>query len=191
MEKKKVAVYCGAAFGKDERYKETTIKLGKWIVNQGYNLIYGGGSAGLMGVIADTVLDEGGEVTGVITHFLANREVANPRVKDLYIVETMSERKKIMADHADIFIALPGGPGTLEEITEVISWGILGVHKNPCIFFNFDNYYDNIKKTYDNMVDKGYMEKNARDSILFSDSFEEIENFIKNYKAPELREYNL
>jgi hypothetical protein len=102
----------------------------------------------------------------------------------------MSERKKKMADLADIFIALPGGPGTLEEITEVVSWAVLALHPCPCIFFNFDNYYNHIRDFYDLMVEKGYMKKEAREKILFTNSFEEIESFIANYEPPKAREYH-
>ena len=186
MRKKNVTVYCGASFGNDERYQEVTKKLGEWIGKNNYNLVYGGGKSGLMGLIADSVLENGGKVTGIITYFLSEREVAHEGIK----VDTMSERKKKMADLADIFIALPGGPGTLEEITEVVSWAVLALHPCPCIFFNFDNYYNHIRDFYDLMVEKGYMKKEARDKILFTDSFEKIEKFIADYKPPKAREYH-
>jgi len=181
MRKKNVTVYCGASFGVDERYQEVTRKLGEWIGKNNYNLVYGGGRSGLMGLIADSVLENGGKVTGIITHFLSEREIAHDGITKLIKVDTMSERKKKMADLADIFIALPGGPGTLEEITEVVSWAVLALHPCPCIFFNFDNYYNHIRDFYDLMVKKGYMKKEARDKILFTNSFEEIGNFIANY----------
>ena len=161
MRKKNVTVYCGASFGNDERYQEVTKKLGEWIGKNNYNLVYGGGKSGLMGLIADSVLENGGKVTGIITHFLSEREVAHEGITKLIKVDTMSERKKKMADLADIFIALPGGPGTLEEITEVVSWAVLALHPCPCIFFNFDNYYNHIRDFYDLMVEKGYMKKEA------------------------------
>lgn len=188
--KKNVAVYCGAAFGNDETYKDITKKLGKWIGKNNYNLVYGGGRAGLMGLIADSCLEAGAEVTGVITYFLAERELAHDGINKLIKVDTMSERKKKMAELADIFIALPGGPGTLEEISEVVSWAVLSLHKSPCIFFNHDNYYNHIRDFYDLMVEKGYLEKETREKLLFSNSFEKIEEFIKNYKAPDIREYH-
>ena len=190
MRKKNVTVYCGASFGVDERYQEVTKKLGEWIGKNNYNLVYGGGRSGLMGLIADSVLENGGKVTGIITHFLSEREVAHEGITKLIKVDTMSERKKKMADLADIFIALPGGPGTLEEITEVVSWAVLALHPCPCIFFNFDNYYNHIRDFYDLMVEKGYMKKEARDKILFTNSFEEIGNFIANYEPPKAREYH-
>lgn len=191
MKKKNVAVYCGASLGNHSSYEEITKKLGAWIVKNNYNLVYGGGAAGLMGVIADSVLENGGEVTGIITEFLTKREAAHESITDLIIVETMSVRKKKMADLADVFIALPGGPGTLEEITEVISWGILNRHDKPCILFNHDNYFEHLKKFYAHMVEEGYMAEDAYKKILFSTSFEDIENFIANYIPPEPRQYDV
>jgi len=171
MKKKNITVYCGASFGVDKSYQDITRKLGEWIGKNNYNLVYGGGRSGLMGLIADSVLENGGKVTGII-------------------IDTMSERKKKMADLADIFIALPGGPGTLEEITEVVSWAVLALHPCPCIFFNFDNYYNHIRDFYDLMVEKGYMKKEAREKLCFTDSFEEMEKFIATYVPPKAREYH-
>ncbi|PID67429.1 MAG: TIGR00730 family Rossman fold protein [Fusobacteriales bacterium] len=191
MKKKNVAVYCGASLGIHHSYEEITKKLGEWIGKNNYNLVYGGGAAGLMGVIADSVLENKGEVTGIITEFLTKREAAHESITELIIVDTMSVRKKKMADLADIFIALPGGPGTLEEISEVISWAILNRHDKPCILFNHDNYYEHLKKFYAHMVEEGYMAKDAFDKILFTNSFEEMENFIANYVPPQPREYDV
>ena len=143
-----------------------------------------------MGLIADSVLENGGKVTGIITHFLSEREIAHDGITKLIKVDTMSERKKKMADLADIFIALPGGPGTLEEITEVVSWAVLALHPCPCIFFNYDNYYNHIRAFYDLMVEKGYMKKEAREKLCFADSFEEMEKFIATYVPPKAREYH-
>jgi len=136
------------------------------------------------------ILENGGKVTGIITHFLSEREIAHDGITKLIKVDTMSERKKKMADLADIFIALPGGPGTLEEITEVVSWAVLALHSCPCIFFNFDNYYNHIRDFYDLMVEKGYMKKEAREKLCFTDSFEEMEKFIATYVPPKAREYH-
>ena len=141
-------------------------------------------------LIADSVLENGGKVTGIITHFLSEREIAHDGITKLIKVDTMSERKKKMADLADIFIALPGGPGTLEEITEVVSWAVLALHPCPCIFFNYDNYYNHIRAFYDLMVEKGYMKKEAREKLCFADSFEEMEKFIATYVPPKAREYH-
>ena len=185
----KITVYCGASIGNNEIYKNTAVEMAKWIVKSGHQLVYGGGKLGLMGVVSDTVMSEGGEVTGIITHFLTKRELANEDITKLIKVDTMPERKKIMIDLGEVYIALPGGPGTLEEIVEVISWARIGQNDNPCIFFNVNNYYNPIKDMYDTMVKSGFLTKEDRDKILFTTSYDEMENFIKNYKPPKIRKY--
>ncbi len=176
-----ITVYCGANFGNKEIYKEAAASLAKWIGENHHNLVYGGSRVGLMGIVSNGVLDAGGRVTGIIPTFLVDREQANHRITELIEVETMSERKKKMADLGEVFIALPGGAGTLEEITEVVSWARLGRHKSPCIFFNANNYYRHIESAYDLMVEEGFLSEEDRNLTLFSDSFEAIEEFIKNY----------
>lgn len=185
----KITVYCGASIGNDEVYKEAAIEMGKWIVKNGHQLVYGGGKLGLMGVVSDTVMMEGGEVTGIITHFLTERELANEDITKLIKVDTMAERKRIMIDLGEVYIALPGGPGTLEEIVEVISWARIGQNNNPCIFFNINNYYEPVKNMYDTMVNSGFLTKEDREKILFTTSYDEMENFIKTYTPPGIRKY--
>lgn len=184
-----ITVYCGANSGNKEIFKESTIHLGKWIAENNNTLVYGGGKAGLMGLLADSVINEGGKVIGIIPTFLKSRELAHPNLTELNIVNSMSERKLKMFDLADAFIALPGGPGTLEEITEMISWARIGQNPNPCIFFNVDGYYDPIKKMYEDMEKKGFLTKKDREKIFFSSSFNEISNFIKDYSPPTIRQY--
>lgn len=185
----KITVYCGASLGNDKIYREVTVNFGKWIAKNKHSLVYGGGGGGLMGLIADTVMKEGGEVTGIIPHFLAERELAHEGITKLIKVETMVERKKLLLELGEVCVALPGGPGTLEEITEVISWARIGKNDNPCIFFNVNGYYDDIKNMYDKMVKNGFLTKEDREKILFTDSYEELENFIKNYTPPNIRKY--
>lgn len=184
-----IAVYCGASSGKNYIYTEKAVELSKWIASNNNTLVYGGGNVGLMGLIADTVLENGGSAIGVIPTFLVDKEIAHQGLTELHTVETMHERKAKMISLSDCFIALPGGPGTLEEITEVISWGRIGQHVNPCILFNTNGYYDLLKSQYDLMVDEGFLSKEDRDKILFTDSFNEIEVFIRGYKAPKIRTY--
>lgn len=186
----KITVYCGASLGNKEIYKKTAVDFGKWIVRNQHSLVYGGGGTGLMGVVSDTVMKEGGEVIGIIPNFLAERELANENITKLIRVETMVERKKLLLELGEVCIALPGGPGTLEEITEVISWARIGKNNNPCIFFNVNSYFDPIKDMYDKMVENAFLTKEDRDKILFTDSYEEIENFISNYTPPTLRKYS-
>lgn len=185
----KITVYCGASTGNDEIYKNEAIKMGKWIAKNGHELIYGGGKLGLMGIVSDTVMANGGKVTGIITHFLTERELANEDITKLIKVNTMPERKKIMIDLGEVYIALPGGPGTLEEIAEVVSWARIGQNNNPCIFFNINGYYEPMKDMFDMMVNSGFLTAEDKDKILFTTSYEEMEDFIKNYTPPGVRVY--
>ncbi|STY33940.1 LOG family protein yvdD [Listeria fleischmannii subsp. coloradonensis] len=184
-----IAVYCGASVGEKDEYAKSAQKLGQWIVDSGHNLVYGGGKVGLMGIVSDTVLDARGEVYGVMPQFLVDREIAHDKLTDLIITQDMHERKKKMMQLANVYIALPGGPGTLEEISEVISWGRVGEHQNPCIFFNAGGYYHLVQLFYDKMVEDGFLSLEDRANILFSDNFAEIETFISNYKAASIRQY--
>lgn len=184
-----IAVYCGASIGNSEEYKLITQQLGKWIGMNKFTLIYGGGNAGLMGVIADAVLEEGQDVIGVMPEFLVQRELAKDGLTSLRIVSNMHERKKLMIDLADVYIALPGGPGTIEEISEVISWGRIGQHTNPCILINHHGFFDPLKEQYQRMIDEGFLSKKDFDTILFANSLDELKPFIDNYSPPEIRKY--
>lgn len=189
MIKIKVAVYCGASHGNNKIYINKTIELAKWIANNNNSLVFGGGNVGLMGTVADSVLENGGEVIGVMPNFLAEREIAHKGLTKMHLVKSMHERKSKMIDLADCFIALPGGPGTLEEITEVISWGRIGQQLKPCILFNINGFYNNLRHQYDLMVSEGFLSEDDRSKILFTDSFDEIESFIECYNPPDVRTY--
>lgn len=180
-----IAVYCGSAFGNDKIYKEITIQLGKWISSNNHTLVYGGGRAGLMGVVAETVLEEKGKVIGIIPEFLCDKELKNIDVTELQIVQTMSERKKRMADLSQVYIALPGGYGTLEEIAEVISWSKLGQHPHPCIILNVNGFYNPLKELFEKMVQANFLRQEELDQVLFTENLSEIDEFIKNYKPIE------
>lgn len=147
-----ITVYCGASQGNLPLYSQVAIDLGNWITKHEHTLIYGGGKAGMMGKLADSVLQKGGEVIGIIPTFLKERELAHKSLTKIIEVDSMAERKQRMLDYGDACIALPGGPGTLEEITEVISWSRIGKNQNPCIVYNENNYYDALKNMYDTMV---------------------------------------
>lgn len=185
-----ITVYCGANYGNDEVFREETTDLGNWIAENGYTLVYGGSQVGLMRVVADTVLENGGKVIGVMPKFLTEREPAHPGLTELVYVEDMSDRKRKMAELGDVFIALPGGPGTLEEITEVISWARIGKNDGPCILYNEKQYYDPLKQMYQNMVAEGFFTQEDMDKILFSNDLEEIERFIAAYQPPHVRGYD-
>lgn len=187
---KNIAVYCGASTGNQPIYTTGAKKLGQWIVENNYGLTYGGGRYGLMGVVANSVLENGGFVHGIITKELAERELSHTTLSKLDIVENMSQRKQDMLEDSVANIALPGGPGTLEEISEAFSWTIVGDSTNPCIFYNVDHYYDELASFFDSMTDRGFMEPKTRKTLLFSDSLSEIGQFIDSYTPPALRNYD-
>lgn len=184
-----IIVYCGANTGKDLIFQKTAENLGGWIADQGHSLVYGGGKAGLMGVVADAVLDKNGTAIGVMPTFLMERELAHPKLTKMYTVANMAERKQKMFTLGDACIALPGGPGTLEEITEMISWSRIGQNPNPCIMFNESGFYNPLKNLFDNMVENEFLTEADRAKTLFSVSLKEIDQFIKNYTPPEIRTY--
>lgn len=186
---KKMAVYCGASVGNKTIYQEQTKALGQWMSRNDYDLVYGGGNVGLMGVLADTVIENGGKVIGVMPTFLLERELAHQNITEMHIVNDMHERKRKMIDLAECYLALPGGPGTLEEISEVVSWGRVGEHQHPCIFFNVDGYYDLLADFFDKMVVEGFLTAADREKIFFSDSLEEIQQFIDTFMPPTIRQY--
>jgi conserved hypothetical protein, DprA/Smf-related, family 2 len=179
-----ITVFCGSSLGNRELYGEAAKAVGRWIADHGYTLVYGGRKSGLMGVLADEVLLHRGKVIGVIPSFLMEGDWGHPKLTRLEVVSTMSERKNRMFELGNCYIALPGGPGTLEEISDVISWARIGRHQNPCILFNAGGYYDKLKEFYDQMVSQGFLTQADRDRILFSDSFPEIEEFIRTYSPP-------
>lgn len=178
----KITVFCGANNGKSESYIKNATELGEWIADNNHTLVYGGGKIGLMGVIADTVLENRGEVIGIMPQFLVDREISHTGITEFIIVDDMSVRKAKLIDLGDVFIALPGGPGTLEEISQVISWVRVGKKDAPCILMNIDGYYDFLEQYFDKMVAEGFLTIEDRKNTLFTDNIEEMERFIFNYK---------
>lgn len=177
-----ILVYCGATSGNKEIYANKTKELGIWIAKNNYTLVYGGGGLGLMGLIANTVLLEEGNVVGIIPDFLKEREEMHTKLSEKIVVKSMPERKKQMLERADVCIALPGGAGTLEEITEVYSWARIGQNPRPCIFYNVDGFYNHIEAMYDKMVVDGFLSQQDRNHLYFAHNIAEIESFIKNHK---------
>ena len=139
---KTVCVYCGSGSGANPRFAESAIALGKEFAENNIRLVYGGGSVGLMGAVAKSVLDHGGVVTGIIPDFLANRERMNPNLTELVVTPDMHERKRLMFERSDAFVALPGGVGTLEELVEQMTWQQLGRHTKPVLLANIDNFWE-------------------------------------------------
>jgi uncharacterized protein (TIGR00730 family) len=156
---KSICVYCGSNAGTDPQYTETAKALGAAMAEDGIRLVYGGGSVGLMGVIARSVLAAGGEATGIIPQFLKDRELMLKEVGDLVVTADMHERKRIMFERSDAFVALPGGIGTLEELVEMMTWAQLDRHVKPILIANIGGFWDPLIALFDRMTDKGFIHK--------------------------------
>jgi uncharacterized protein (TIGR00730 family) len=163
---KRICVFCGASPGARPAYREATCELASMLVGEGIGVVYGGGGVGLMGALADAVLEEGGEITGVIPRSLVDREIAHRDVKDMRVVGSMHERKALMAELADAFVALPGGIGTLEELFEVYTWAQLGLHQKPCGLLNVDGYYDGIADFLSHAVAERFLRDETRALLM-------------------------
>lgn len=180
-----IAVFCGSAFGTDEIFNQAAHSLGRTIAEQGKTLVYGGGKSGLMGVVADSALQAGGRVIGVIPEVLVNKELAHSGLTELYVVKNMHERKTKMSELADAFIAMPGGVGTLEEIFEQWTWAQLGIHLKPCAFLNVDGFYDDLIKFIDLTTQKGFTHLRFNDTLISSSSITDILSQLEKFIAPE------
>ena len=166
---KRIAVYCGSKTGRDPEFTKAAESLGKELAHKQITLVYGGGGIGLMGVIANAVLKNDGKAIGVIPDRLYEMEVAHSGLTELYRVKTMHERKALMADLADAFIAMPGGIGTLEEITEVMTWAQIGYHQKPCSFLNVKGYYDHFFEFFDRMQEQEFLYKALREAAVIEE----------------------
>ncbi|WP_320033568.1 TIGR00730 family Rossman fold protein [Halarcobacter sp.] len=179
-----VAIYCGTAFGESPIYKEKTIELINYLNEKDSKIVYGGSKVGLMGVVSNHAMSLGMDVYGVITHGLANKELENENITKLYKVETIRERKAMMEDLADSFIAMPGGFGTLEEITEIFTTIQIGNSKKPCALYNVNGYYDKFIEYLNFCENEGFLLKEHLDSIIVSDDIEYIYKCFENYTPP-------
>ena len=159
---RRVCVFCGSSPGRDPRYAAQAKALARELAARGIGVVFGGGSVGLMGVLADHALAAGGQVTGVIPHGLAARELAHRGVADMRVVPTMHARKALMADLADAFVALPGGLGTFEELLEIATWGQLGIHRKPVGILNVAGYYDPLVALLGHAADAGFVSEPNR-----------------------------
>jgi uncharacterized protein (TIGR00730 family) len=158
----KICVFTGSRHGSRPEYAEAAKRLGQSLVERGYGLVYGGGNVGLMNVVANTMLELGGHVTGVIPDRLVGKEVAHQGLSDLRVVSSMHERKALMAELSDGFIAMPGGIGTMEEFFEVLSWAQLGIHAKPCGLLNVSGYYDPLIEFVDHAVSEDFIKPKHR-----------------------------
>ena len=164
-----IAVYCGSSPGADPTFAEAAARLGRTLGERGVRLVYGGGHVGLMGVLADAVLEAGGDVMGVITRALEEKEVAHPGLTRLEVVTTMHERKALMADEADAFIMMPGGFGTFDEFFEVVTWTQLGIHEKPCGVLNVAHYFDPLLALIDSAVEQRFVRAEQWSMMVVSD----------------------
>lgn len=181
----RLAVYCGSSPGGDPAYADAARALGREMAARGIGLVFGGGHVGLMGTIADAVLAAGGEAIGVIPTALRDKELAHKGCTELHIVSTMHERKALMADLANGFIAMPGGFGTLEEIFEMLTWGQLGYHPKPCGFLNVGGYYDALFVFLDGCVEARFVTRVHRDMIIASSEPDTLLDEIRVFQPPD------
>ena len=163
--------------------------MGKEIAHRGLGLVYGGGRVGLMGAVADAVLEEGGEVVGVITEALIAREIAHPGLTELHVVGSMHERKKLMADLSDGFITLPGGYGTLEEFLEVLSWAQLSMHEKPCGLLDVKSFWKPLSALFDQLVAEGFVHPDHRSLVLTEQNPNALLDLMERYRPPETRKW--
>jgi hypothetical protein len=183
---KRVCVFCGSSPGTRPGYADTARTLAAALVRRHMGLVYGGGQVGLMGVMADAVLEQGGEVIGVIPRPLASRELAHPGLTEMRMVESMHERKATMASLVDAFITLPGGLGTLEETLEVLTWAQLGIHRKPIGILNTEGYYDGLLKLLAHAVSEGFVRREYLSLVLFADEPDELLERFATWKPPDL-----
>lgn len=170
----RAAVFCGSHSGTDPIFRETATGLGTLLGSRSLGLVYGGGQVGLMGAVADAVLHAGGEVIGVIPECLAREEIAHQGITELRVVDSMHTRKAQMAKLADLFITLPGGLGTLDELCEILTWAQLRIHRKPCGLLNLEGYFDPLLAVFDRAVEKGFLRPEQRALLHVASQPEEL-----------------
>ncbi len=178
-----ICIYCGSNFGRQTIYTETAQALGELLAERGIRLIYGGAKVGLMGVVADAALSNGGEVIGVIPDSLVTHEVAHTSLTDLIITDSMHTRKMRMAELADAFIALPGGWGTLDEMFEVLTWAQLGFHQKPCGLLNVAGYYEGLKQFFKHTIEEAFVRSSNYDLLLIESEPNILLNRLLQYES--------
>ena len=186
---KTVCVFCGSRDGARPSYRALAQQMGTTLARRELGLVYGGGQVGLMGALADAALEEGGEVIGVIPKALLAREVAHTGISKLHVVGSMHERKKLMADLSDGFIALPGGYGTLEEFLEVLSWAQLGIHEKPCALLDVHGYWEPLSSLFDKAVTERFVLPEHRSLVLVEEDPELLLDKMAHYVPPEMKQW--
>ena len=186
---KKITVYCGANVGNNPIFAEQAYLLGKTLAQQQIGLVYGGGRVGLMGIIANAVMENGGEVIGVIPQFLSTKEIEHNDITEVIKVDTMHQRKSILFDLSDAFIAMPGGFGTMDELFEMLTWAQLGLHKKPIGLLNIDGFYDAFLTMLTTMVNKQFLRVENQQMRVHSSDIQSLLHQLKNYQAPEVTKW--
>lgn len=179
-----IVVFCGSSAGTDCVYEEQAFLLGKILAEAGIGLVYGGAKVGLMGAVANGALKHGGKVTGVLPRFLQTKEIAHNGLTELFIVDTMHERKMKMNQLCDGIIALPGGFGTMEEFFEMLTWGQLGLHQKPMGLLNINGFYDGLIALAQHMVDKGFLKTVNQRMLLSATGIPDLLRDMQNYQPP-------
>jgi hypothetical protein len=185
----RLCVFCGSSPGRSAAYTASARRLGSLFARRGIGLVYGGGNVGLMGVVADAVLAEGGEVIGVIPRALVDRELAHARLSELVVVDSMHERKQHMHDRADGFIALPGGFGTLDELFEALTWAQLGMHRKPCGLLDVDGFWEPLLALVQRQVAEEFVRSHHAMMLLHNNDPEALLDAFASYRAPEVTKW--
>ncbi len=180
----RLCVFCGSNAGSDSSYLEAARELGEALARERIGLVYGGASVGLMGAVADAVMAGGGEVIGVMPQSLVDKEIAHKNLPDLRIVGSMHERKALMAELADGFVALPGGLGTFEELFEVWTWAQLGYHRKPCSLLNVSGFYDKLTGFLDDVVERGFVKPVHRSMLIVEQEPDALIRAVRAYEPP-------
>jgi hypothetical protein len=182
-----ICVFCGSKKGTRPAYTAAARRTGVALAKRSIRVIYGGGSVGLMGALADAALEEGGEVVGIIPEALVSNEVAHAGLTKLHVVGSMHERKALMSDLSDGFLTLPGGYGTLEEFLEVLSWAQLSIHAKPCALLDVDGFYAPLASLFDKAVAEGFVRPDHRSLVLTGDHPEQLLDLMGSYVPPETK----
>ena len=183
--KKNICVYCSSSNYLDEKFYAVSQELGEKIALNGYNLVYGGTTVGMMGVVANNALKNGSEVIGVIPERIADFGLKHPELAKVIVTKDMRERKATMEKYADVFISMPGGFGTFEEVFEILVAKQLGYHDKPIIFLNFDSYYDNMIKMFDTVYENKFAKEEMKNLYFIANTVDEIFDYIKTYQPKE------
>ena len=179
-----ISIFCGAHEGKNPKYAEAARSVSECIAKQGINVVFGGGNVGLMKIISDTALDNGVEVLGISLKSLHALELANPRLKEIVVAETLLDRKDEFMSRSDAFIVLPGGVGSLDELAEIMASNQLGIINKPVGILNTEGYYDHLLEWFNNAVKEGFISSSNFNELLVSDSPEELVDMVVNHKRP-------